>query len=192
VMNTQFGIPCCDCCGLTINFAAGDACPRCGYPVTAKKEVRFLVENIRNLQRVATYGGGFLTVTDLISRYQRRLYLLQPRTQAMVTPVAPSIPVQQTGSTGSTISASEVYGNGDTKPIAAVENPSASFPAVPARLPVQLPMSQGSTESQTPVQPAPSVREMSPVVVQKATRTFSLKAFLPIRRLISYRCLARF
>ncbi len=51
-------------------------CPRCGYPVDALKEERFLQNAVSDLQRVATYGGANLTVVQLIQRYQARLHAL--------------------------------------------------------------------------------------------------------------------
>ncbi|HLZ56099.1 MAG TPA: hypothetical protein VKR06_04060 [Ktedonosporobacter sp.] len=79
--------PYCDCCGLPIHPRAGEACPRCGYPVNLFEEESFLGISLRNLQRVATYGGASLTVTQLIHRYQARLEVLR---QLNVLPVPPS------------------------------------------------------------------------------------------------------
>ena len=78
----------CDSCGLAVNLQVGENCPRCGYPVSQPKEERFLEAAIRDLQRVATYGGANLTVTDLIYRYQSRLKHLQDiRNKAALAPV---------------------------------------------------------------------------------------------------------
>ncbi|GCE16853.1 hypothetical protein [Dictyobacter kobayashii] len=72
----------CDCCGLPIP-GSEDECPRCGYPVELSKEKQYLRGTIRNLARVATHGGAAITVTDLLSRYQRRLdYLVGVEAQA--------------------------------------------------------------------------------------------------------------
>ena len=69
--------PRCDCCGTSINSQAGNFCPRCGYPVNMSQEEHFLEESIRNLQRVATYGGAQATVTSLLQRYQARLNVVR-------------------------------------------------------------------------------------------------------------------
>ncbi len=68
----------CDCCSLPLsNLSSGGGCPRCGYPVDALKEERFLQTAVGDLRRVATYGGAGLTVVQLIQRYQVRLNYLQ-------------------------------------------------------------------------------------------------------------------
>ena len=63
----------CDCCGAVIHSQTSDYCLHCGYPVNDVKEERFLEESIRDLQRVATYGGAHATVASLLQRYQIRL-----------------------------------------------------------------------------------------------------------------------
>src|SRR6185437_4002895 len=69
----------CDCCGLQISTMQAD-CPRCGYPVDASREESFLRHAIGDLQRIVTYGGASLTITQLIQRYQARLsYLQRPK-----------------------------------------------------------------------------------------------------------------
>src|SRR5258707_458759 len=78
----------CDSCGLPINPEAGENCPRCGYPVSPPTEEHFLEAAIRDLQRVATYGGANLTVAGLIYYYQSRLkYLQDIRTKVATAPV---------------------------------------------------------------------------------------------------------
>ena len=74
--------PRCDCCGAFIQLQAGDFCPRCGYPVTMPREAQFLEESIRNLQRVATYGGAQATVTNLLLRYRTRLSVVRQQLHA--------------------------------------------------------------------------------------------------------------
>src|SRR5258707_15571297 len=82
----------CDSCGLPINPQAGENCPRCGYPVSLPTEERFLESAIRDLQRVATYGGANLTVAGLLHRYQSRLkYLQDIRTKVATAPVNPPV-----------------------------------------------------------------------------------------------------
>jgi hypothetical protein len=116
----------CDCCGLsnsTIQFGAD--CPRCGYPVDALKEERFLHHAIDDLQRVATYGGASLTIAQLIQRYQNRLsYLDQQKTQALLHKEAAA-----------------VHNQSETPPqslsphpqTAAIQTPPAVQPALPAQ-----------------------------------------------------------
>ena len=60
----------CDCCGLPITTVTTDDCPRCGYPITAAKEEQFLASSLLSLDRVATFGGANITVTQLIERYR--------------------------------------------------------------------------------------------------------------------------
>ncbi len=88
----QMPVPHCDSCGLPINPEAGENCPRCGYPVSPPTEEHFLEAAIRDLQRVATYGGANLTVAGLIHRYQSRLkYLQDIRTKVATAPVNPPV-----------------------------------------------------------------------------------------------------
>ncbi len=84
--------PRCDCCGVVINAQPGDYCPRCGYPVSVTKEERFLEESIRNLQRVATYGGAQATVANLLQRYQIRYSVLRQQRYTALA-VAQNAPV---------------------------------------------------------------------------------------------------
>ncbi len=84
----------CDCCGLVIDRNFGDYCPRCGYPIEINKEERFLEESIRNLQRVATYGGAQATVTTLIQRYQARHNALRQQQFAGLAQQNAPIPAQ--------------------------------------------------------------------------------------------------
>src|SRR6266446_405521 len=80
----------CDCCGLPVNPQAVEDCPRCHYPVSPDKEVRFLESAISDLQRVASYGGANLRVADLVIRYQSRLHTLR---QLLAT--SPAVPLVQ-------------------------------------------------------------------------------------------------
>ncbi len=90
---SQIPEPRCDCCGAPIHLQAGDFCPRCGYPVSMPKEEHFLEESIRNLQRIATYGGAQATVTNLLQRYQVRLSVIRWHLYAAPTRQSvPSIP----------------------------------------------------------------------------------------------------
>ena len=88
--------PICDCCGLPIKPGAGEECPRCQYPVSLVKEERFLESALRDLQRVADYGGANLTIRGLIARYRTRLnyiHILQagvfPQKVAAIQPPLP-------------------------------------------------------------------------------------------------------
>ncbi len=66
----------CDCCGLQVATLQTD-CPRCGYPIDASREESFLHHALDDLQRVITYGGASLTITQLLQRYQARLNYLE-------------------------------------------------------------------------------------------------------------------
>jgi hypothetical protein len=82
-------LPRCDCCGLHVRGEPGvQDCPRCGYPTERAKEERFLENAIHDLERVATHGGAFMTVTNLIRRYKLRLDILRQLHEAPVV-VAP-------------------------------------------------------------------------------------------------------
>ena len=89
---SQMSMSHCDSCGLLIDLRSGENCPRCGYPVSPPKEEQFLEAAIRDLQRIATYGGANLTVAGLIQRYSSRLNYLQDMTAkaaaAIVNPAA--------------------------------------------------------------------------------------------------------
>jgi hypothetical protein len=80
----------CDCCGLIVDPAVIEDCPRCKYPVKADKEERFLESSIHDLQRVSTYGGGCLKVDELIRRYRSRLYVLR-NYSTFVVPAFPPV-----------------------------------------------------------------------------------------------------
>ncbi|GCE24849.1 hypothetical protein KDA_03330 [Dictyobacter alpinus] len=74
----------CNCCGLPI-AGRGQDCPRCGYPIELTEEMHFLERSLKDLGRVAVYGGAALNVSDLMSRYQRRLsYLSKVQAQPAV------------------------------------------------------------------------------------------------------------
>src|SRR5437870_7756901 len=79
----------CDCCGLPISPQAGEDCPRCHYPIDVAREERFLETTLRDLQRVADYGGVNLSVGGLIHRYQIRLRYLR-QLKPGVIPVQPA------------------------------------------------------------------------------------------------------
>lgn len=67
----------CDCCGQTVDYAQSELCPVCQYPVHPAKEQQFLEASIRDLQRVARYGGALIKVIDLLHRYEARLQFLR-------------------------------------------------------------------------------------------------------------------
>src|SRR5579859_8203296 len=69
--------PICDSCGLPIRPDFGEYCPRCHYPLSLVKEELFLEASLRDLQRVAYYGGANLTISGLIGRYRMRLDYLR-------------------------------------------------------------------------------------------------------------------
>src|SRR5947209_4376431 len=82
----------CDCCGLPIRPQTGEDCPRCHYPIDVAREERFLETALRDLQRVADYGGVNLTVGDLINRYQLRLSYLRQLRQGVVLAQPATLP----------------------------------------------------------------------------------------------------
>ncbi|HET9921681.1 MAG TPA: hypothetical protein VFQ30_17700 [Ktedonobacteraceae bacterium] len=91
---SQARVPHCDCCGLPIRPDAGEDCPRCHYPIDIQKEQHFLETSLRDLQRVAQYGGAKLTVTDLIRRYQSRLAYLNNLQAQSATPTLQAASVE--------------------------------------------------------------------------------------------------
>src|SRR5436309_8550043 len=81
----------CDCCGLSVSPQSGEDCPRCNYPIDLAKEERFLESTVRDLQRVADYGGANLTIAGLIHRYRMRLsYLHQAKLGVVPAKPTPS------------------------------------------------------------------------------------------------------
>ena len=87
--------PRCDCCGEVIHTQASDYCPRCGYPVNYIKEERFLEESIRNMQRVAMYGGAYVTVASLLQRYRARLDAIRQYQQYQASAYQNMAPITQ-------------------------------------------------------------------------------------------------
>ena len=84
---TQAVFSFCDCCGLTVDLKQVELCPRCQYPVDPEKEQRFLESSLRDLRRVARYGGALVTVAALLQRYEGRLQLLLNRHQEQAMPL---------------------------------------------------------------------------------------------------------
>lgn len=81
----------CNFCGLMIEQAEED-CPLCHYPLDPEKEERFLLSAINELQRVVTYGGSNLRVSDLLARYRSRLGTLRlQQSRAVPVPAAPAV-----------------------------------------------------------------------------------------------------
>ncbi len=153
---SQIPGPRCDCCGVPIQLQAGDFCPRCGYPVSMPKEEHFLEESIRNLQRVAIYGGAQATVTNLLQRYQARLQVV--RQQLAVVP---------TRQTVSPLPRSEV-----------VLSPSMNRPVTPVYTDNQLPpttdMPRVSAEQASVV---PPIQPVQMPVSSAPQQMFSLRSF---------------
>jgi hypothetical protein len=92
---TQDEFSLCDCCGLTVDLKQVKICPRCQYPVDPEKEQRFLEESLRDLRRVARYGGALVTVAALLQRYEGRLQFLLGRNREQAAPLQvaePSVP----------------------------------------------------------------------------------------------------
>lgn len=88
----------CDCCGQEVDLAQTELCPVCQYPVNPEKERHFLETSIRDLQRVARYGGASLRVLDLVRRYEVRLQflsVLRSSSEQLTT----GLPVESTATT---------------------------------------------------------------------------------------------
>ncbi|GHO86124.1 hypothetical protein [Dictyobacter formicarum] len=115
----------CDCCGLPIAGNENE-CLRCGYPMEHSKEKAFLTGAIRDLARVAAHGGAAITVSALLSRYQRRLdYLASLDVQNQEQPA---------GRSASTVTTSTrpVEVKQPVVPVASQQVPSANQPIKPA------------------------------------------------------------
>lgn len=96
----------CDCCGLAVDIAQTEFCPRCQYPVQPEQEQRFLEGSLWDLKRVMRYGGSALSVAELVWRYEGRLHFLSnlkgrlasshpaamPAQSSEATPTASSVP----------------------------------------------------------------------------------------------------
>jgi len=76
----------CYCCGHPVLSQFEEDCPKCHYPVDPAKESLFLETSLRDLRRCAAFGGGKLTVNELISRYVARLEWLR-RQQPLPVPL---------------------------------------------------------------------------------------------------------
>lgn len=149
--------PRCDCCGTSINPQFGDFCPRCGYPVNMPKEEHFLEESIRNLQRVATYGGAHATVANLLQRYQARLNVVRQQLYSA-----------SVGQNASPISRSEVVLSQPVAPDQSNRQTSNS---------ANIPLHRSSTEH---VFIPPQVQPIQPPVASASSappRMFSLRSF---------------
>ena len=134
--------PRCDCCGMSVHLQAGDFCPRCGYPVSMPKEEHFLEESIRNLQRVATYGGAQATVTNLLQRYRVRLHSV--RQQLYAVPARQNVPSTPRSevvlSPSMSIPTTSVYADNQVFPVTDIPRVSAEHATViPPTQPVQMP-----------------------------------------------------
>jgi hypothetical protein len=112
----QIPIPRCDCCGLPIDSAGNDYCSRCQYPINPVKEKRFLEESIQHLKQVAMYGGAYITVADLIRRYEARLHYLHSLKDASMAASRQEIGKQDT---------SEKRHSGETSILSPVPQPVA-------------------------------------------------------------------
>lgn len=83
----------CEFCGL-VNDQDEDYCLLCHYPLDPEQEERFLLAAIDDLQRVVTYSGSNLRVSDLLARYRSRLDVLRhPQAIAAPAPAAPPVVV---------------------------------------------------------------------------------------------------
>ncbi len=148
---SQIPGPRCDCCGVPIQLQADDFCPRCGYPISMPREEHFLEESIRNLQRVATYGGAQATVTNLLQRYQARLQVV--RQQLAVVPtrqnVFPNLRSEVVLPPSMNCLVTPVYANNQLPPATNIPRVSAEHASVtPPLQPVQIPVAPASSAPQ--------------------------------------------
>ncbi|GER86141.1 hypothetical protein KDW_03030 [Dictyobacter vulcani] len=131
----------CDCCGLSI--ASSQDCPRCGYPTELTKEKHFLEQSLLDLGRVVTFGGAALSISDLMSRYQRRLsYLSKVQNQ----PVAEA-KKQASDAEESPISSQASSSTGGELTTPAVSQEPASNPLSPPRRAQTRPLSAPAAKS---------------------------------------------
>src|SRR5260370_3582120 len=84
----------CDCCGLAVDTAQVEICPRCQYPVQPEQEQRFLEGSLRDLKRVMRYGGSSLSVAELSWRYEGRLHFLSDLKARLAPPHPADMPAQ--------------------------------------------------------------------------------------------------
>ncbi len=158
----------CDGCGLPISGAPpGDYCPRCGYPINRDKEEQFLNSSIRDLQRVAAYGGANMTITNLIQRYQGRLRFLYQTKMA---------PVQIAQEPSQVEPLQSVTPQASSERVVSPALPSVTRPAEIVLFP-----SQPVVPAVTPINVAPVVTPTNVAPVQSRQpvpgRMFSLKSF---------------
>src|SRR5579859_1025396 len=165
----------CDCCGFPTQSLAADDCPRCGYPIDPTKEEQFLKASLRDLQRVAMYGGIGVTVTQLIARYQRRLFYLYklmsiPNSILPVLPSAQSVQkvktVDLTETTAHEQASPEALANVGTQPLSTPYAPSVQV--IPSQLAAASMFSTLSPTVNAPVTP----------LQPRGDRMFSLRSFL--------------
>jgi len=147
----------CNCCGLPIDPQVGENCPRCNYPISPPKEELFLESTLRDLRRVATYGGANITVAGLIQRYQTRLnFLRHLKISAAVATNAPTLPAEV--------------------PLAVVDT---HAPTVPAEQPLAVAAADAPIAPMAPVpKPVPLVPVAPMPVASSPQRIFSWRSFL--------------
>ncbi|GLV56541.1 hypothetical protein KDH_33810 [Dictyobacter sp. S3.2.2.5] len=137
---------------------------RCGYPMDLAREKAFLSRAIGELARVATHGGAKITVSDLISRYERRLdYLVdfeaRARGEQSAAHTTVALPHPQPVSVS-------------TRP---VEEKKLAVPAPPLQ---QAPSTSQSAPSPAPIAPQPTFSWHSFFADQSINIVASLGAFL--------------
>ncbi len=147
----------CNCCGLPIDPQVGENCPRCNYPISPPKEELFLESTLRDLRRVATYGGANITVAGLIQRYQTRLnFLRHLKISAAVATNAPTLPAEV--------------------PLAVVDT---HAPTLPAEQPLAVAAADAPIAPMAPVpKPVPLVPVAPMPVASSPQRIFSWRSFL--------------
>ncbi|GCE03151.1 hypothetical protein KDAU_04800 [Dictyobacter aurantiacus] len=134
---------------------------RCGYPMELVKEKAFLSRAIGELARVAIHGGAKITVSDLISRYERRLdYLVALESQ---------VRQEQPAATAALTHPQSV--SPSTRP---VEEKRLAVPAAP----LQAPSTVQPVQSPAPIAPQPTFSLHSFFADQSINIVASLGAFL--------------
>lgn len=154
----QIDVSRCDSCGQTVDLAQVEFCPTCQYPVNPGRERRFLEVSIRDLQRVARYGGSSLRVLDLIRRYEGRLQFLHSLDSLRPDLASPAEPAAIANLEASSAAAPVSSENRSRVPLF----PQTALPKIPPPV-LKRPSTAAAfvTPPAMPVQPAASMRGFS-------------------------------
>src|SRR6266480_3431311 len=165
----------CDCCGLSTQSLAADDCPRCGYPTDPAKEEQFLQASLRDLQRVAMYGGTRVTVAQLITKYQQRLFHLY-KLRSIPNPVSPVSSSAQSVQKVKSVDSTETTIRGQASPEALANVGTQPLPT-PYAPPVQTAPSQLAPAGMSSVSSDGVNMPVTPLQPRRV-RVFSLRSFL--------------